>query len=46
MIANPALNQEIVEFKTRQAQQLSGLVVGQRPGSVAFYGQSLQRLAT
>jgi hypothetical protein len=31
MIVDPALNSEIGELKTRQPEQLAGLVVGQRP---------------
>src|SRR5947208_841699 len=45
MIVDLALDQEIVELKARQPEQLAGLMVGERPGAVAFDGESFERFA-
>ena len=46
MVENLALDQKIIEFKTRQPEQLASLMVGKRPGAVAFYGEPFERLTT
>ena len=44
MIVSLALDQKIIEFKTRQPEQLASLVMGKRPRAVAFDGESFERL--
>jgi hypothetical protein len=45
MIANLALAKKIIKFKTRQSEQLAGLMVGRGPGAVTFKGEPFERLA-